>query len=53
MDKRGKIVWKNVNDIEEDALKSYDDDSYYETHELDEHQETHEYSEESKEGKGV
>ena len=53
MEKRGKIMWKNVDDIEEDALKSYDDDSYYETHELDEHQETHEYSEESKEGKGV
>ena len=49
-DKRGKTVWKNVDEIEEAALKSYDDDSYYETHELDEHQETREYSEESREG---
>ena len=41
------------NEIEEHTLKSYDDDSYYETHELDEHQETHEYTEEFGEGKGV
>ena len=53
LDLRGEMVWNNVEDIEEDALKSYDDDSYYETHELDEHQETREYSEESREGKGV
>ena len=39
-----------MDEIEEAALKSYDDDSYYETHELDEHQETREYSEESREG---
>ena len=50
LDLRGEMVWNNVEDIEEDALKSYDDDSYYETHELDEHQETREYSEESREG---
>ena len=53
VDKRGKMVWNNVEDIEQDALQSYDDDSYYDTHELDEHQETQEYSEESREGKEV